>query len=420
MKILILGQGGREHALVKAFKNSPLVTEVHVIPGNDGMKKEAICHNVSTLDTEKIVQLCVQSEIDFVFIGPEDPLVAGISDKLRERGILVVGPSQQAAQLEGSKVFAKEFMMEAKVPTAPYFVVTTVEDTLQKATHFNPPYVLKADGLTAGKGVFICKTLADLKEASESLFIKQIFGEAGKKALLEKFEPGWELSFIVLTNGENFVSLPLAQDHKRLSDNNEGPNTGGMGTVAPLNIPDNLKKQIEDLIIAPSVANLKARQFLFRGALFVGVMVTAEGPKVLEYNVRLGDPETQVILPLIDDDLAQIMMHLSQGKLETIQFKKIHSACVILASPGYPDSPIKGITINGLNDNSESSTSYAVHAGTKLENNTWKTNGGRVIGAVGIGNSKEEALKQAYELNEKINWDGKLFRKDIGKYLPTI
>lgn len=418
VKILILGQGGREHAFVKAFKNSPRVTEIHVVPGNDGMKKEAICHSFSYFEIEKIIQLCLQSEIDFVFIGPEDPLVAGVSDRLRERGILVVGPSQQAAMLEGSKIFAKEFMMAATVPTAPYFVVTSVEETLSKATCFEPPYVLKADGLAAGKGVFICKTLKELELASQDLFVKQIFGEAGRKALLEKFEPGWELSFILLTNGENYVSLPLAQDHKRLNDNNEGPNTGGMGTIAPLQIPLELRQQIEELILKPTVNHLRKSQFLFRGALFIGIMVTEEGPKVLEYNVRFGDPETQVILPLIDEDLALIMSHLSQGKLDPIKLKKLHAACVILASPGYPENPAKGISIEGLTQISDSSTSYVVHAGTKLEGSTWKTNGGRVLGTVGVGNTREEALRQAYELNEKLHWSGKIFRKDIGNYLP--
>ncbi len=419
MKILILGQGGREHALVKAFNNSPLVTEIHVLPGNDGMKKEAICHSINSSDTEKIIQLCIHTEIDFVFIGPEDPLVAGVADKLRERGILVVGPSQQAALLEGSKVFAKEFMVDAKVPTAPYFVVTTVEQTLEKAKNFQPPYVLKADGLAAGKGVFICKTIEELKTASESLFVKNIFGEAGKKALLEKFEPGWELSFIVLTNGEKFISLPLAQDHKRLLDHNEGPNTGGMGTVAPLNISAQLKKEIENKIIAPSIQQLQERQYLYRGVLFVGVMVTKEGPKVLEYNVRLGDPETQVILPLIESDLAQVMMHLSQGILDPIHFKNIHAACVILAAPGYPDTPEKNLPIQGIENFTDSSNYYLIHAGTKHQGDQWLTNGGRVIGAVGIGNSKDEALKHAYEVAEKVNWPGKLIRRDIGKYLPA-
>lgn len=419
MKILILGQGGREHALIKAFKNSPLVTEIHILPGNDGMKKEAIVHSLSMTDVEKIIALCIQTEIDFVFIGPEDPLVAGVSDKLRDRGILVVGPSQQAAQLEGSKVFAKEFMLEAKVPTAPYFVVSSVEQTLEKAKNFQPPYVLKADGLAAGKGVFICKTLEELKNASESLFEKNIFGDAGKKALLEKFEPGWELSYIVLTNGEKFISLPLAQDHKRLLDNNEGPNTGGMGTIAPLIISTALKHEIENKIIAPSVKHLQQRQFLFRGILFVGIMVTSEGPKVLEYNVRLGDPETQVILPLIESDLALTMMHLSQGSLDPIQLKNIHAACVILAAPGYPDAPEKGLPISGLEQILDSSNSYSIHAGTKFSGSQWLTNGGRVIGAVGLGNTKEEALKHAYEVNEQIHWQGKQFRSDIGKYLPT-
>ncbi|MCK6599237.1 MAG: phosphoribosylamine--glycine ligase [Bdellovibrionaceae bacterium] len=419
MKILILGQGGREHALVKAFKNSPLVTEIHVLPGNDGMKKEAICHPFAMTDFENILQICLRTEMDFVFIGPEDPLVMGLADQLRERGILVVGPSQQAAMLEGSKIFSKEFMMEAKVPTAPYYVVTSTNEALQASAHFSPPYVLKADGLAAGKGVFICKSLQELKIASDNLFEQKILGKAGNAALLEKFEPGWELSYLVLTNGSDFVSLPLAQDHKRLNDNNEGPNTGGMGTIAPLQITQELKLKIEETIIKPSIELIHKKQFIYRGILFVGVMVTQDGPKVLEYNVRLGDPETQVILPLIDSDIAMVMKDLAEGKISSLKFKNLFSACVIMASPGYPDNTEKNVPMEGLENIYESSNSYLIHAGTKHEQGTWKTNGGRVLGALGIGSTSDEAIKNAYELTNKISWRGMQWRKDIGKYFTS-
>ncbi|MGE3760094.1 MAG: phosphoribosylamine--glycine ligase, partial [Pseudobdellovibrionaceae bacterium] len=302
MKVLVLGSGGREHALVKALNQSPSVTEVHVIPGNAGMTREALCHSLDWKNTEEIIKFCNRTEIDYVMVGPEDPLVAGIGDLLRERGILVVGPSREGAQLEGSKIFAKEFMIEAKVPTAPYFIVESVEQTLKAAKDFPAPYVLKADGLAAGKGVFICKTLEDLKAAATDLFEKRILGAAGSRALLEKFMPGWELSFLVLTNGSSYEVLPLAQDHKRLSDGDQGPNTGGMGTVAPLKISAGLREQIENQIIKPSVQLMDQKNLIFSGVLFVGIMVTEQGAQVLYFNTRFGDPETQVILTLLEGD----------------------------------------------------------------------------------------------------------------------
>lgn len=416
LRVLVIGQGGREHALVKAILQSPLVTQVHAIPGNDGMAKEALCHKIPLNDHEQVIQFCVNAEIDYVFIGPEDPLVEGLADSLRERGILVVGPSKEGARLEGSKIFAKEFMIDADVPTAKYQIVDSLDSVRKVISQFTPPYVLKADGLAAGKGVFICKDQNELEQAAIEIFEKKSLGKAGERALLEQYMPGWELSFLILTNGSNYAMLPLAQDHKRLRDGQEGPNTGGMGTVAPLHIKPELLKQIEDRIVKPSVNLLNKKQITYRGVLFVGVMVTAEGPQVLEYNVRLGDPETQVILPLVDGDLALIFQKLAQGQLDPIKIKNLYSCCVVMAAEGYPNSPKKGVSIQG-DLFAQTSSSYFIHAGTgRNAEGQWTTQGGRVLGAVGIGSSLNEAIEQAYAQSQKAQWPGQQLRTDIGRY----
>lgn len=414
MKVMVIGQGGREHALVKAFANSSSVSEIHVVPGNDGMAKEALRHQVSWQDSEALIQLCLQLQIDFVFIGPEDPLVDGLADQLRNRGILVIGPNQEAAMLEGSKYFAKRFMEEAQVPTAKYSLVQSLSDVETEISHFSPPYVLKADGLAAGKGVFICKTKDELFAAARELFEEKKLGEAGNKALLEQFESGWELSYLVLTNGKSWQTLPLAQDHKRLCDNDEGPNTGGMGTVAPLQISEQLRAKIENEIVAKSIHLLDQKKMVFRGVLFIGIMVTESGPKVLEYNTRFGDPETQVILPLIDGDIGELFASLSRGQLGPLKIKDMSAACVVLAAKGYPNSPVKGTPIEGTLE-ANSPIGYFIHAGTKKDlSQKWIVNGGRVLGAVGFGSNPTEAIQCAYEISNKVSWDGLQKRTDIG------
>ncbi len=415
MKVLVLGQGGREHALVHRLSQSPSVSEVHAAPGNDGMKQMALCHPWSWKDSEKIIEFCLRSDIELVIIGPEDPLVDGLADKLRERGLLVVGPSADGAMLEGSKIFAKEFMLEASIPTARYQIVDNVADTLRLAKEFTPPYVLKADGLCAGKGVYICKDETELKKAAEDLFEKKIFGKNSDRALLEQFHAGWELSYLFLTNGESFTALPIAQDHKRLGDGDLGPNTGGMGTWAPLNIDPTLRFRIETEIVEPTLKLLQKRGILFRGFIFLGVMVTEEGPKLLEYNCRLGDPETQVILPLIQTDLGILLKNLAQGKLIPLQTRTMSAACVVMASPGYPDQPQKGVTIEG-DLNQATSTSYFLVAGaSQASHGGFETSGGRVLCSIGLGSTMDEALEQAYSQATKARWNGLQMRTDIGK-----
>lgn len=418
LKVLVIGQGGREHAIIKALVNCASVNEVHAAPGNDGMAREALCHPLSAKDHESILNFCLRTEIDYVFIGPEDPLVEGLADRLRERGVLVVGPSQEGARLEGSKIFAKEFMREAGVPTSNYQIVSSVTQTLEAAKHFTPPYVLKADGLAAGKGVYICADTAELQGAAHDLFDKKVLGAAGERALLEQFMPGWELSFLVLTNGQEYSILPLAQDHKRLRDGQQGPNTGGMGTVAPMNLPAELLQKIEERIVKPSVELLHSRQITYRGILFIGLMITPEGPQVLEYNVRLGDPETQVVLPLIETDLGLAFQHLAQGKVDPLRLKNLFSCCVILAADGYPSSPKKGVAIDG-DLFAQTPSSYFIHAGTGKSGGRWTTQGGRVLGAVGLGSTLTEAVEKAYAQAQNATWPGQQFRRDIGSTKTT-
>lgn len=414
LKVLVIGSGGREHALIKSFKKSSLLEKIWILPGNDGMAADAIVVGGSANDHQKILDLCLTEKIDLVFIGPEDPLVGGLSDMLRARGILCVGPSQQAAQLEGSKIFAKEFMLRARIPTARSFVVDSVAGALSAAENFSAPYILKADGLAAGKGVFICKTIDELRNASEHIFEKNKLGPAGHKALLEENLPGWELSYLILTNGENFECLPLAQDHKRLADQNKGPNTGGMGTVAPLMIDTALEQRILKQIIEPSVQQLKNENMLFRGILFIGVMVVHDQPYVLEYNTRFGDPETQVILPLIENDTVKIFQSLAKGELLPLKIKNHYSVCLVNAAEGYPDNVVKGTPI----EYSESDADYLLFAGVKKDQNQLVTAGGRVLNIVVTADTVDAALKKAYSINERVQFKNRQFRSDIGQYLP--
>lgn len=419
MRFLVLGQGGREHAIIRALKLSPSVTEVHAVPGSDGISQEALCHQLDLSDSKAFEAFIKKYAFDCVVVGPENYLVQGLSDQLRTLGVPVVGPSQIAAQLEGSKIFSKEFMMKAGVPTAAYEVVTDVEATMKAATKFTPPYVLKADGLAAGKGVFLCATLPELKQAAESLFEARTLGAAGLRAILEQFQPGYELSYLILTNGEEAEALPLAQDHKRLGDNDLGPNTGGMGVVGPLKIEAALREQIETRIVRPTLKHLHGSGLLYRGVLYIGVMVTKDGPTVLEFNVRFGDPEAQVIMPLLDGDWGYVFARLAKGEMTPLKWKNLHMACVVLAAPGYPDNPEKGVLIDG-DLGYQSGSSYFLHAGTKKTNTgEWVTNGGRVLNSIGMGSSLKEAIQTAYAQAKHITWRGLQMRKDIGAKAPT-
>lgn len=413
MRFLVVGQGGREHALVRALKFSPSVTEVHAAPGSAGIAQEAICHSIQLNDWAGWENLIQKHAFDCVVVGPEVPLAAGLADFLRSKGVATVGPNQTAARLESSKIFSKEFMATAGVKTARYFVVEDVESCMAKANEFNPPYVLKADGLAAGKGVFICHSKEELQSAAQALFVEKSLGDAGVKAILEEFSPGYELSYLVLTNGQDFQPMPISQDHKRLNENDEGPNTGGMGVVGPLAIDENLRAEIHRDIVEPTLKHLSGLGLLYRGILYFGVMVTKNGPSLLEYNVRFGDPEAQVILPLLDGDWGEVFVRLANGELEALRWKKLSAACVVMAAPGYPEAPESGVPIEG-DVKTQTPSSYFLHAGTKFDHGKWVTGGGRVLGAVGFGGTLKEAVQCAYKQAAQAKWRGLQMRKDIG------
>jgi phosphoribosylamine--glycine ligase len=413
MKVLVVGKGGREHALAKALDESPSVEKVWAIPGSQGMEPDInACGGSDSF--EDVFAAYEANSIDLVVVGPEAPLVAGLADQLRAQGVPVFGPDQRGAQLEGSKIVCKEFMTKYKVPTSDYSVVTTVDQTMAEAEKFKPPFVFKADGLAAGKGVFICKTMGELRDAAEEVFVKKSLGSAGDRALLEQFQPGYELSFFVLTNGEGgFVSLPMAQDHKRLMDMDQGPNTGGMGTVAPMKIAESDEQAIIETVVKPTVMGLKEEGFTYRGVVFIGIMMTEQGPQVLEYNIRFGDPETQVLLPLLDGDWGEAFMKIAKGEIPELAWKDLYTACVVMAAENYPASPVKGVKIEG--DFSASEKQYFIHAGTKKEKGDWLVNGGRVLNAMGSGSTMKEAIENAYKQSAKVSWPNCQYRKDIGQ-----
>lgn len=414
MKVLVIGSGGREHALCKALSEAKSIKKVFVSPGNAGMQEHAKVMALNIKDHKKVVEFCLVNSVSYVFIGPEDSLVDGLADSLRVEKIRVVGPSKQGAQLEGSKIFAKKFMNKAGVTTADAEVVNSVQSTMMAAETHKPPYILKAEGLAAGKGVFICKTIDDLRTAAENLFEKKILGDAGKRALLEKNLAGHELSILVFTNGVTYQVLPLAQDHKRLQNDDLGLNTGGMGAVAPMKISNSLEQKIVRKIVEPSIAQMKIEKLLFRGVLFIGVMVVDNEPYALEYNVRFGDPEAQVILPLIRGDLGKIFFQLASGFVEELHFFDKSVCCIVNAAPGYPEKVMKGVEVRVP---ANEKGAYVLHAGT-IKNHEGKlvSNGGRVLNVVAIADNAEAAKAKAYALNEKIQFEGRQFRTDIGTY----
>ncbi len=415
MKVLVIGQGGREHAIVRALTLSPSVTDISCIPGSDGISRECVCHKMDIKDFDKILNYVKKSGIHLVIFGTERPLSDGLADFLRAQNILVFGPNKFAAQFESSKSFCKDFLVRHKIPTAKSFLVSTVEQTLEHAKSFSPPYVLKADGLADGKGVVICPSLDELRLTAESFFVRKSIGEASSKALLEEFMDGWEMSYFILTNGREYVPLPLAQDHKRLQDKDKGPNTGGMGAIAPILIDETLHTTIRDRVLKPTVSGFVKDKIDYIGVLYIGLMITKDGPKVVEFNVRFGDPEAQVILPLLDGDWAQAFIEIAKGNIPQLKWKKnVHVACVVIAAEGYPDHPVKNIVING-NLSKQTASSYFLHAGTCAQGDGWATNGGRVLNSIGIGTSREESLKHAYALIDYCKWPNMQFRRDIGQ-----
>ena len=423
MNVLILGSGGREHAFALQIAKSEQLNKLYIAPGNAGTAQCGVNVNLSLNDFEAIRNCVISLHVNLVVVGPEDPLVNGIVDYFEQdkllKNIPIIGPSKNGAQLEGSKDFSKQFMMRHGIPTARYQTFTQTE--LNKGIEFlkslHPPYVLKADGLAAGKGVIISANLDEAIQELTEMLQNLKFGNASSRVVIEEFLDGIELSTFVLTDGKHYLILPEAKDYKRIGDGDTGLNTGGMGAVSPVPFADkSFMKKVEEQVVIPSINGLKAEQIPYVGFLFIGLMNINGNPFVIEYNCRMGDPETEVVLPRIKNDLLEILLKASSGKLNEIklQIDDQTAATMMLVSGGYPEDYKKGFEISGLN-NAYESTVY--HAGTIIENNTVKTNGGRVLAITSLANNLVEAFHKSYNTAAKINFFGKYHRADLGKDL---
>ncbi|MGN0520605.1 MAG: phosphoribosylamine--glycine ligase [Candidatus Fimenecus sp.] len=417
MKILVVGGGGREHAIIKKLKENPQVTEIFACPGNGGIAKDATCVDIGAKDLEKIADFAVENQIDFCVVAPDDPLVLGCVDLLESKGIGCFGPDKKAAILEGSKVFSKNLMKKYNIPTARYEVFDSAAaamDYIKAQNEF--PTVIKADGLALGKGVIIAETLEAAEDAVKSIMEDKKFGDSGNHIVVEEFLTGPEVSVLSFTDGKTVVPMVSSMDHKRALDGDKGLNTGGMGTVAPNPYyTDEIAKACMETIFLPTMRAMNAEGRTFKGCLYFGLMLTPKGPKVIEYNCRFGDPETQVVLPLLKTDLLTVMQAVHDETLSdlTVEFAKESAACVIVASGGYPESYQKGCLMDfGNAENLPDVTVY--HAGTALRDGKLVTSGGRVLGVTATGADLPAALRKAYAAVNEITFDGAFCRKDIG------
>ena len=420
MKVLVVGGGGREHAIVKKLSESPLVTGLYCAPGNGGIAKYAKCCPVKATDLEGMLALAKELEVDWVFVAPDDPLVMGMADLMRENGFRVFGPSKNAAIIEGSKVFSKNLMKKYGIPTAKYEVFTAAEDAIRYIQEQNTyPTVVKADGLALGKGVIIAQTEQEAIDAVRSIMEDRIFGESGSKLVIEEFLTGPEVSVLAFTDGESIAPMISSMDHKRALDGDRGKNTGGMGTVSPNPYyTKEIAEQCMREIFLPTMHAMNGENRTFRGCLYFGLMLTPNGPKVIEYNCRFGDPETQVVLPMLETDLLEIMDAVENQKLGdlSIEWKKGACACVILASGGYPEKYETGKEISGLDDMGQTAGAAVYHAGTKLtEDGKFLTAGGRVLGVTASADTLKNALDAAYKAAEQIKFEKVHYRRDIGQ-----
>lgn len=414
MKILVVGGGGREHAIIKKLKENPLCSEIYALPGNGGMANDATCVAIGAKDIDKIVEFAVTNKIDYAVVAPDDPLVLGCVDRLNEVGIPCFGPKANAAIIEGSKSFAKNLMKKYGIPTATYEVFDDMEKALSYLDTAAIPTVIKADGLALGKGVVIAETREDAKEAVRSMMEDKIFGESGSSVVIEEFLTGPEVSVLSFTDGETVVPMVSSMDHKRALDGDKGLNTGGMGTIAPNPVyTDAVAAECMEKIFVPTIRAMKAEGREFRGCLYFGLMITENGPKVIEYNCRFGDPETQVVLPLLESDLFTVMKAVTEGKLsETeVKFSEGSACCIVKASNGYPGKYETGYEIT-VDDGIEAEVYVA---GAKLADGKVLSAGGRVLGVVAKADNLEEAVAKAYKESEKVHFANAYQRSDIGK-----
>jgi phosphoribosylamine--glycine ligase len=420
MNVLILGNGGREHALAWKISQSSSCNKLLIAPGNAGTELIGLNIDISVTDFQSIKKLVIKEEVSMIIVGPEDPLVKGIFDFFKNdkslNHITVIGPSQEGAKLEGSKEFAKEFMIRNNIPTAKHqaFTKKTIKEGYDFLETLNPPYVLKADGLAAGKGVLIINEIKKAKEELEAMLLKSKFGKAGTKVIIEEFLDGIELSVFVITNGDSYKILPSAKDYKRIGEGDTGLNTGGMGAISPVPFIDRFfMEKIDQEIIRPTIEGLKKENIHYQGFLFIGLIKIGSEIKVIEYNVRLGDPETEVTIPRIKSDLLNLLKGIGDGTFseKDLNISEDTAATVMLVSKGYPEKYMKGYTITNF-ENCENSIVF--HAGTKKYNEETQTNGGRIMAITSLGKNIEDALKKSYKTAKDIHFEGKNYRRDIG------
>lgn len=420
LKVLVVGSGGREHAICASVAKSPKVDKIYCAPGNAGIGQIAECVPIGAMEFDKLVDFAKEKEIDLTVIGMDDPLVGGVVDKFEEAGLRVFGPRKNAAILEGSKAFSKDLMKKYNIPTAGYENFDSPEEAMKYLETAKMPIVLKADGLALGKGVLICQTREEAMEGVRTLMLDKKFGDAGNTIVIEEFMTGKEVSVLSFVDGKTIKIMTSAQDHKRAKDGDQGLNTGGMGTFSPSPFyTDEVDEFCKKYIYQASVDAMAAEGRPFTGIIFFGLMLTEDGPKVLEYNARFGDPEAQVVLPRMKNDIIDVFEACVDGKLDEIdlEFEDNAAVCVVLASDGYPVSYEKGFEIKGLEKFDDMDGYYVFHAGTKLDDGKIVTNGGRVLGVTAKGDTLKEARANAYEATKLIDFDNKYMRTDIGKEL---
>lgn len=417
MKVLVIGSGGREHALVWKISQSPRVKKIFCAPGSAAIGELAELVPLAPDQVQQLAEFAAREQIDLTVAGPELPLTLGIADVFVAQGLRLFGPDRAAAQLEGSKAFAKEILKENHIPTASFGVFTDAASARRFLSQQPPPYVVKADGLAAGKGVIICASRAEAEAAIDEILVQKSFGQAGEKIVIEEFLEGEEASFMVLTDGAHILPLATSQDHKRVFDHDQGPNTGGMGAYSPAPVvTPQIHHSVLNEILIPLLGGLRKRAICYCGLIYVGLMITKSGPKVLEFNVRFGDPECQPIMMRLKSDLVPLLEATIDGKLDQLQLEwhKDAAVCVVLCARGYPGSYEKGNEIHGLEELKNWDKGFAFHAGTTKSNDRWFTSGGRVLGVTARGSDIAEAVREAYHGVKKISWDGMHYRTDIG------
>jgi len=417
MKILVVGSGGREHAILWKLKQNPKVTELFCAPGNGGISEIAECVPINAMDIDGMVKFSLEKSMDMVIVAPDDPLAAGMVDALENAGIRAFGPRKNAAIIEASKVFSKNLMKKYNIPTAAYETFSDSKSAIEYVKTAKLPLVVKADGLALGKGVLICNTREEALRAVSMIMEEKKFGDAGQKIVVEEFMTGPEVSVLAFTDGKTIVPMVSSQDHKRAYDNDQGLNTGGMGAFSPSRVyTEELQEECMRTIFIPTIKAMNLEGRPFKSVLYFGLMLTSDGPKVLEYNARFGDPETQVVLPRLETDLVEIFDAIIDEKLDTINisWKRDCAVCVIMASGGYPESYKKGYEITGLESVKNQKDIILFHAGTKKENEKFYTNGGRVLGVTAVGENIEAAREKAYNAVSAIHFENVHYRKDIG------